>query len=115
MHNVAGEILLFNELRYTVATTEQAGSDSQFHKIGRAVTKVKTILGEGTCCSIVNLPLEQDDSLLKKGQGFLVHRRSFVQKRPKVAQAPFPIELLEQERVIFDPLAHRIELKCLFR
>jgi hypothetical protein len=70
--------LLFDEFRYTVATTEQASSDFQFHKVGRAVTKVKTILGEGACCSIVNLPLDQDDSLLKKGQGLLVNRRSFV-------------------------------------
>src|SRR5258708_12163087 len=115
MHDIAARTFSGNEISNPIATTEQTGGDSQLYRIGRAVTKVTTILGEGASCSVVDFPLEQDHSLLKKGQGLLARRRSFVQKRPKVAQTPLPIELREQERVIFDPLAHRIELKYLFR
>src|SRR5258708_14951304 len=115
MHDIAVRTFSENEISNPIATAEQAGGDSQLHRIGRAATEVKTILGEGASCSIVDFPLEQDHSLLKKGQGFLVRRRAFVQKRPKVAQTPLPVELREHERVIFDPLAHRIELKYIFR
>src|SRR5260370_7498961 len=105
MNDIAARTFSGKKISTPIAKPEQAGGDSQLHRIGRAATEVKTILGEGASCSIVDFPLEQDHSLLKKGQGFLVRRRSFVQKRPKVAQTPLPVALRYQQRLTLDPLA----------
>src|SRR5260370_42705905 len=100
MQDIAARTFPGNEISNPIATTEQAGGDSQLHRIGREAREVRTVLGEGESCSIVDFPLEQDHSLLKKGQGLLVRRWSFVQKRPKVAQTPLPVELRDLERDI---------------